>query len=499
MDMEELYTELTLEKIDNILFGEERKELENYKELFTRHNPGMLEYLYIRYYIPENIRHNIPSLRPNTKILFKGNPGMGKTSLVKKIAYDWAKGDFDEISIVFFVFLNVVQPCDLIENIIMLQNPMLEGFHVTKVKLANILGRFGTECLLILDGLDECATGQNSEVHKIITGAKFLNCNVILTSRPHSTREFERYFDTIVSVEGFTQSEARKFASRIVHDEGKVEQILYFNPVGETSARLALPKTSMFALPTEMRKFGLLTEEDERSDRPVHNVPILLSFLCLLVREENIDLSDKTISMGEIYFRMVQCLYKKFTIRKGIEFEISSLVTILMSIGKLALETLLSGYPLLKLSKVIEQVGEDVFDYGLLIGQDGFSLTRDMIADILVTFPHRSLFEFLGAFYFVMSLGKKQTVNHVNKIFEEYLKNPLFSEFCLWLLDEESNEFFSFLERPVAIDQLSRYIAETIDYATISFVKLVKVFPALGLALDDHNDLALGMLEKALG
>ena len=101
---------------------------------------------------------------------------------------------------------------------------------------------------------------------------------------------------------------------------------------------------------------------------------------------------------------------QKFTIRKGIKFEISSLVKVLMSLGKLALETLLSGEPLLERSKIIEQVGEDVFEYGLLIGQDGFSLTRDMTVDILVTFPHRSLQEFLGAFYFIFSLGKKQTM-----------------------------------------------------------------------------------------
>ena len=154
------------------------------------------------------------------------------------------------------------------------------------------------------------------------------------------------------------------------------------------------------------------------------------------MREDNIDLFDKAISMGEIYFRMVQCLYKKYTIRKGITFESSSLVSVLMSIGKLALETLLSGKSELERCKIIEQVGEDVFEYGLLIGEDvfeyglligedGFSLTRDMTVDILVTFPHRSLQEFLGAFYFVLSLGKKQTVNDEEKAFLEYLKNPL--------------------------------------------------------------------------
>ena len=255
----------------------------------------MLEYFNIMYYLPD--------WRPTRRILVKGDPGMGKTSLMKKIAWDWAKRLFVKVSIVFFVFLKLVKPGDFIEDAIIHQNHALQGKHVTKKKLNNFLESYGHECLLILDGLDECALSQNNEVLKIVTGSKFINCNVLLTSRPHSIKGLDIYFDTIISVEGFTRSEARKFASRIVDDEKKIEQILNFNPAGE------------------------------RAKRPVHNVPILLSFLCLLVREDNIDLSNKTISMGEIYFRMVRCLYKKFTIRKGIEFETSSFFKVLESLG----------------------------------------------------------------------------------------------------------------------------------------------------------------------
>ena len=442
VDMEQLYTELTLEKINHKLFAEIRRKVDNYGELFV---PGMLEYIDIRYYHPR--------LYPPRKILAKGDPGMGKTSLSKKIAFDWATGLFDKVSIVFYVFLKLVKPSDLAEDVILRQNPTLEGKHLTKQKLTEMLNNVGNKCLLILDGLDECALGLNSEVIKIITGAKFLNCNVLVTSRPHSTRAFEEYFDTIFSVEGFTRSEARKFASRIVEDEKKVEAVLDFNPAGE------------------------------RSDRPVYNVPILLSFLCLLTREENIDLSDKTISMGEIYFRMVRCLYKKFTIRKDIEFQTNSFLEVLKLLGKLALDTLLSGNPLLRRSEIVNQISTYVFDYGLLIGHEDFRLIRDETADIFVTFPHRSLQEFLGAFYFVLSLMNRQTVNNVHKAFQEFLKNPLFSEFCHWFLDE-SNGFFSFPERSTVIQLLSSYVAEQIDDVEVNFLELEKKYPALGLVLN---------------
>ena len=61
VDMEEFYTELTLEKIDGKLFQQEHIQLENYKELYAWHNPGMLEYLNIMYYLPD--------WRPTRKIL----------------------------------------------------------------------------------------------------------------------------------------------------------------------------------------------------------------------------------------------------------------------------------------------------------------------------------------------------------------------------------------------------------------------------------------------
>ena len=55
-----------------------------------------------------------------------------------------------------------------------------------------------------MDGLDKCSIGQSNQVLKIIGGAKFLNYNIILTSRYPSTKKFEKYFETVISVEGVT-------------------------------------------------------------------------------------------------------------------------------------------------------------------------------------------------------------------------------------------------------------------------------------------------------
>ena len=108
------------------------------------------------------------------KILIKGDPGMGKTTLCKKVAWDWAKKLFTTFSIVFFVFLKLVKPGDAVENVIVQQNPLIGGLGVTEKRLKYILDTFGNKCLIILDGLDEHALGTNGDVLKFLRGEKIL-------------------------------------------------------------------------------------------------------------------------------------------------------------------------------------------------------------------------------------------------------------------------------------------------------------------------------------
>ena len=127
------------------------------------------------------------------KILMKGDPGMGKSTLGKKMGFDWARGIFKVYSVVFFVALKLVKPGEPIENVILQQHPELQGLNVSPRKVSAMFEKFGNRCLLILDGLDEHGLGQNEDVLRIIRDEKWLDCGVVVSSRPHSTNEVEQY------------------------------------------------------------------------------------------------------------------------------------------------------------------------------------------------------------------------------------------------------------------------------------------------------------------
>ena len=473
VDMDDLYTELALEKMHNTPIGEEVKTLNHYSELFENckqieKSSSPLREPPAKICRTDNTSdlHVDLSTGKSDKILMKGDPGFGKTTQCKKISWDWAKRKFTQVDIVFFVSLKLVKPGDVLENVIIKQNPFMKGLGITEQKLQDVLRLLGRICLLILDGLDEHALGTNNDVLSIIEGKKHLKCNIIVTSRPHSTKEIEKYFPTVVRVEGFTRNKAEQFASKILKDQKAIEAVLNYKPGNINEQRLC--------------RFA----NENQYSVPIHKCPILLSFLCVLAREEDIDLLNTKMHTGEIFARMVRCLYKKYVIREGLCHDPSQFQETLTCIGKLALKTLLSGDPLLKRADVIKEIGVDAFDYGLLIGHEDFRLFRDETADIFVTFPHRSIQEFLGALYFIWMLDQGKKIEFLlgnnchNPIF---LTNTLFLQFCLWFLGD--NQKYFALENKYRVYQgMVQYSVDLVNDRTLDLIRIEQDYPALDIS-----------------
>ena len=214
--------------------------------------------------------------------------------------------------------MKIVQPGEAIENIIINQYPVLEGLDIGPQKLKHIFETFGSKCLIIFDGLDEHELGSNDDILNVIEGKKLLHCNVLLTSRPHCISDILTHFQTVVSIKGFTEVRTKKFASCILKKKDEIETVLKFN--SET-----------------------LTEKGY-----LYSSPMLMLFICILVNSNEISLERESMSLGDIYMRLVRCLYRKFVVRKDSEFSESEFVDLLKCVGKIAWDTLQSGLGWLK-------------------------------------------------------------------------------------------------------------------------------------------------------
>ena len=126
-----------------------------------------------------------------------------------------------------------------------------------------------------------------------------------------------------------------------------------------------------------------------------------------------------------------------------------------------------------------------LFDYGLLIGhEDAHRLIRDETADIFVTFAHRSIQEFLGAFFFVLSLNEGQSMESLlgaDCTYPIFMINPLFFHFCTWLIFS-SKGIFQFEILRSALESMKLSVLKLINISQLDVGYVARLYPAIDIA-----------------
>ena len=272
--------------------------------------------------------------------------------------------------------MKLIKPGSTIENVIIQQCPPLPDQHVTPAVLKKLLDKFGHECLIICDGYDEY-DGKNEDISKIIQGQKLRRCSFVLTSRPHSVSHLETYFQTIVRIDGFTRDHTLGFISKCLRNSRKVSDVMEFN------------------------------DQNFLRTGPRFACPMILLFICILDNENEIDLKRRDVQVAEILWRLVRCIYRKYCVRKKRKYRKHEFLNVLFRIGKFADWSLRTEQNLFQRSEIIKHIGEDVFEYGFLVGHIDYKLMGQETSDIFVTFAHRIFQEFFGSLHIVQNLGSK--------------------------------------------------------------------------------------------
>ncbi|XP_015757684.1 PREDICTED: uncharacterized protein LOC107337083 isoform X2 [Acropora digitifera] len=149
-------------------------------------------------------------------VLIEGEPGMGKTTYCRKLAYDWAtrQGRHWDESFPRVEVLLLLR-CREIESSIWkaIDEQILPADIELEVRdmFIQFLRENPSKVLLVLDGLDEADSETLALFGRLVQKEKLPGCFIVLTTRHEVGSNIRPYTDTLLEIVGFTRNDAECF------------------------------------------------------------------------------------------------------------------------------------------------------------------------------------------------------------------------------------------------------------------------------------------------
>ena len=170
-----------------------------------------------------------PEQGKQLRVLVDGAPGVGKTTLCRKISKEWGcEGFLSEYKLVVLLHLRDprIAKATRIEDLFYHDDPELQAEVVRQVRKTS-----GAGVLLIFDGFDELSEEERMERSlflDIIKGEVLSQCSVLVSSRPYASENLQCLHSVSRRVEvlGFTEDQIDECVTNTIKDETKAKALL---------------------------------------------------------------------------------------------------------------------------------------------------------------------------------------------------------------------------------------------------------------------------------
>ncbi|XP_033124265.1 uncharacterized protein LOC117122688 isoform X2 [Anneissia japonica] len=322
------------------------------------------------------------------KVFVEGKGGMGKSTLLKHLAYHWANKIDDPFpeKIVFLVNLRDLKKDEDVVDVIIRQINKKDFDRKTKLDtglIVDFLMERDDEIVLLLDGYDELEKSAQDPV-SLFERKELENSQVILTSRPENVHMIVKKCDVHVRVEGFSPGKI-KFYIR------KHFKYIKMPELGES-------------LITELhldRKDKYEWGGRHREAFEICRSPMLLLKICTVWKENQCIPVDMPTLFKEIF----RCILNQYMNRSGTDKPISKFeeaskkyVKALEILGKCMYKSIQNNRLFINRNDL--EGDEETVDLAIKLGfvYKEQPTVEDDFSQIFMT-PHKLIFESLVGFY----------------------------------------------------------------------------------------------------
>ena len=177
----------------------------------------------------------VPLDKESAFVLIEGAPGIGKSMLLKEIAYRWGKKQLlQNFELVLLVCLRdtSLQQIKCVDDLLQLfctgdKNPT----QIVSACAQYLFANGGKTLTLLLDGYDEYPEHlrEDSLVTKILKRKVLPLCGLVVSSRPHASHHLREEATIRADILGFTETEREHYIKQALPDQPhKVEELTQY-------------------------------------------------------------------------------------------------------------------------------------------------------------------------------------------------------------------------------------------------------------------------------